>query len=68
MKTPEDLANEGNAFLALVGEDDLTTREDDLKPQKPIFSMNTIEISSFFTTLMKYLYKEEGVKKIQVVG
>ena len=28
--------------------------------------MNTIEISSFFTTLMKYLYKEEGVKKFKL--
>ena len=62
----KDLANEGNAFLDLVGEDDLTTKEDDLKPQKPIFAMNTIEISAFFTTLLKYLYKEEGVKKFKL--
>ena len=62
----KDLENEGNAFLDLVGEDEIATKEDDLKPQKPIFAMNTIEISAFFTALWKYLCKEEGVDKFKL--
>ena len=61
-----DLENDGKTFHDLVGEDSKRTKEDDLKPQKPIFAMNTLEISSFFASLLKHLYKEEGVDKFKL--
>jgi hypothetical protein len=57
----------GNTFYNLVGGDeDCTKEEDEIKPDKPIFTMNTAEMYAYFPQLLKYLYKREGLAKYKL--
>ena len=57
----------GNTFYNLVGGDeDCTKEEDEIKPDKPIFTMNTAEMYAYFPRLLKYLYKREGLAKYKL--
>lgn len=37
-----------------------------IRPDKPIFSLTTDDMAVYFTTLLKYLYKLEGVEKYKL--
>ena len=61
-----DKENEGKTFHDLIGEQEETPEEDEVKPEKPILLMNTLEISAYFAGLLKYLYKKENVLKYKL--
>ena len=58
--------DDGRTFYDLIGGDEDTPKEDDMKPDKPIFTMNTTEMYAYFPRLLKFLYKTEGVTEYRL--